>query len=220
MKRLLFILWIAVSSVSALQAEGFKWIGNRWWGISVSYSQKWYSYSAGGERHWGNYWAEGGNMQGVRFGVPVEPVFRYGLGVATGVYCEIYSCRNNAETARIEEAAMYFPFHALYRYDFNSKANIYVETGPGLTAGLVQRVIDPTDSKAHQYYIRFNDGSPRRVNAYWEAGIGASFGIFRFSALYSIGLTPSKRFFSTMGEMTHFYPVTPTRLTFTAAIMF
>lgn len=220
MKRSLFIFCLILTSAFSLKGEGFKWIGNQWWGISFSYAQKWYSYSAGGERHWTDYWGEGGHMTGVRFGIPIEPVFKYGLGVATGVYCEIYSCVNNAETARIEEAAMYFPFHALYRFQFRPKANFYIETGPAVTAGLVQRVIDPKDSDAHQYYIRFNDGSPRRNNVYWEAGFGFTVNIFRFSALYSVGLTPSKRFFSTMGEMTYFYPVTPTRLTISAGLVF
>lgn len=210
---------LVVASI-ACKAADFRWTGGRWWGISVSYSQKWYSYSAGGARHWVNFWGEGGNMQGVQFGVPVQPVIWRGLGVSSGVFCEIYSCRNKAYTARIEDVAMYFPLHALWQHRLNRTVSFHVETGPGLTVGVVQRVIDPTDSKANQHYVKFNNGTPRRVNFYWEAGLGATVGIFRFNVMYSIGLTPSERFFSTMGEMTEFYPATPTRLTFSAALVF
>ncbi len=220
MKRLLFILSFIVAVIVPVRSAEFRWIGSRWWGISVSYSQKWYSYSSGGERHWVNFWGEGGNMQGVQFGIPVQPVFRYGLGLSSGVFCEIYSCRNKAETSRIEDVALYFPLHAMWRHDLNSKVSLHVTTGPGLTVGMVQRVIDPTDSQAHQYYMKYNDGSPRRVNFYWEAGAGVTVGIFRFNAVYSIGLTPSRRYLSTMGAMTHFYAATPTRLTFSAALVF
>lgn len=220
MKRLLFILCLLAGITLPAAAGGFRWIGSQWWGISVSYSQKWYSYSAGGSRYWVDFWGEGGNMQGVQFGVPVQPVFRHGLGISSGVFCEIYSCVNNAETKRIEDVAMYFPLHAMWRLKLNRNVSFRFTTGPCLTVGICQRVIDPTDSKAHQYYMKFNEGAPRRVNLYWEAGVGATVGIFMFNVGYGIGLTPSERYLSTMGAMTHFYSARPTRLTFSAGLVF
>ncbi len=220
MKRLITAAVLALTCLTSLYAGDFQWIGARWWGISVSYSQKWYSYSAGGSRHWTNYWAEGGHMQGLRFGVPVQPLIYRDWGVSTGPYCEIYSCRNKAFTARIEDVALYFPFHAMWRHNFTPKFALQVETGPGLTVGMVQRVIDPTNSDNHQYYLPYNDGTPQRVNCYWEAGVAATVNIFRFSIDYGVGLTPAKRFFSTAGLMTNFYSVNPTRLTVSAALVF
>lgn len=211
-------MMLAICTV--LSASDFRWIGGRWWGISVSYSLKWYNYSSGGHRHECNFWGEPGKMQGIRFGIPVEPVFYRGFGISSGIFGEVYSCKNSNVTMRIEQAGLYFPFHALYRHNFNDRFSVSIATGPALTVGLIQKVIDPTDSTKKGFHMIFNDGSPRRCDCLWEVSVGATYRMFRFSAVYSVGLTPSRHFLSTAGAMREFVSATPMVVSINAGIAF
>lgn len=115
MRRIILCCLSCLAAVAA-SAGSLNWIGDRLWGFSLSYSMKWYTYSSGGSRNRVNYFGEGGPMQGIRFGVPFEPVFYRGIGLSTGIFGEVYSCKNDAETKRIELVGLYFPVHAMYRY--------------------------------------------------------------------------------------------------------
>ena len=159
-------------------------------------------------------------MQGIQFGIPIQPVFgKKGFGVATGVFGEVFSCKNKSETLRIEDVSLYFPFHGMWQYRFNKHFKINVETGPGLNVGLLQDVIDPKDSTKKGFHMRYGDGAPNRMNWYWEWGVGATYRLFRFSVIYSMGLTPNRHFLSTAGAQLHYYTAYPSKLSFNFSVM-
>lgn len=220
MKRKIMLTLLAAFSLTVLAADGIFRPGNRSWGISVSYSLKWYNYGAGGRRHDCNFFGEDGKMQGIRFGVPFEPRLQGDWGVSTGVFGEVYSCKNDLQTMRIEEAGMYFPVRGMWSHNFNSNVSLRLSTGVGLTVGLLQRIIDPTNSLNKGHNIPFDDGTPRRFNCYWEWEAGMTYRMFRFTACYSLGLTPSRRFLSTAGEKTEFFAATPMVISVTAGLVF
>lgn len=212
---------LLIASVGAYAEEpGTIWMGRGWWGIRCSFSTKWYAYHTGHKRHTCNFWGDDGHMQGVQFGIPIQPVFgNKGFGVSTGVFGEVFSCKNKAETMRIEDVSLYFPLHALWQYSVNERLKVSVETGPGINVGLLQDVIDPKDSSKDGFHMQFGNGSPNRVNWYWEWGIGLKYRLFKFSAVYSLGLTPNRHFLSTAGAQTHYYTAYPSKLSFNFAVM-
>lgn len=223
MKRQLFILlMLSVLVVADCHASDFRLFGGRWWGIRASYSLKWYTYRSGGHLNHCDFWGNEGVMQGIEFGLSIQP--RFGKlqrwGIATGVFGTVYSSVNSAETKRIEDVGLFFPFHVLYYHEFSRRFAFHAETGPGLNIGLLQDVIDPKDSTKKGYHLAFNQGSPRRVNWYWELGAGVSYRIFRFGIIYSLGLTQSHKFLSVNGLGSYFYSARPHRLTFNFGVMF
>lgn len=223
MKRQLFILLlIALVGSLGMQAAEFQWFGGRWWGVRVSYSLKWYTFHSGGKMRHANFWGEAGLMQGLEFGIPIQPRFgkKQAWGISTGVFGTVYSCVNDAQTRRIEDVGIYFPIHALYYHQFNRRFSIHAETGPGINVGILQDVIDPKDSTKKGYHLKFDEGSPRRVNWYWEFGVGATYRVFRFSVVYSLGLTKSYHFLSRYGLGHEYYPSRPHRLSFNVGLMF
>lgn len=222
MRKRLTLVLMALFMVALLSsAEGFRWIGGRWWGISLSYSLKWYSYSDGrGRTRSANYFGEDGRMQGIRFGIPVEPVFWRGLGISTGIFGEVFSCKNEAVTRRIELVGLYFPFHVMYRHNFTPRFSLGVSTGPALTVGLLQTMIDPTDSTRKGYHVKFGQGSPNRVDCLWEASVSAIYRMFRFSFVYSYGQTPHNSFLSVNGEDNNFDTAHTMVLSINAGIAF
>lgn len=159
-------------------------------------------------------------MQGIRFGVPFEPVFYRGIGLSTGIFGEVYSCKNRAETKRIELVGLYFPVHAMYRYRLSRSCALSVATGPALTVGLVQKIIDPTSSLIPGYHVAFDRGTPQRVNCLWEAALIANVKIFRFSVVYSVGLTPNRHFLSTDGAGINYYSTNSQGFSINAGLMF
>lgn len=219
MRRIILCCLTCVAAVAA-SAGSLNWIGDRLWGFSVSYSMKWYTYSSGGSRNRVNYFGEGGPMQGIRFGVPFEPVFYRGIGLSTGIFGEVYSCKNDAETKRIELVGLYFPVHAMYRYRLSRSCALSVATGPALTVGLVQKIIDPTNSLIPGYHVAYDRGTPQRVNCLWEAALIANVKIFRFSVVYSVGLTPNRHFLSTDGAGINYYSTNSQEFSINAGLMF
>lgn len=220
MKRGIIIFGIVLTTLCAAAGDALRLTGDGWWGISVSYSLKWYNYGSGGRRHDCNYFGQTGAMQGVRFGVPVEPRLINDWGVSTGVFGEVFSCKNDRDTKRIEEVGLYFPLRWMWNHRFNKNVSLRASTGPGLTVGLVQRIIDPTNSLNKGYNVAFNDGTPQRVNCYWEWEAGVAYRMFRFTACYSLGMTPSRRFLSVAGEKTDFVSAYPMIVSVTAGLVF
>lgn len=202
------------------QEPGTVWLGRGWWGIRCSFSTKWYTYSTGHQIHTCNFWGEDGHMQGVQFGIPIQPMLgKKGFGMASGVFGEVFSCKNKAETMRIEDVSLYIPFHGLWQYSVTERLKFNFETGPGLNVGLLQDVIDPKDSSKDGFHMQYGDGSPNRVNWYWEWGIGVKYRLFQFNVIYSLGLTPNRHYLSIGGAQSQFYTAHPSKLAFTFAVM-
>lgn len=220
MKRGILALGLLAAFIYSAAGERLHFTGDGLWGISVSYSLKWYNYGSGGRRHDCNFFGEPGAMQGIRFGVPVEPRLCGDWGISTGVFGEVYSTKNDRRTKRIEDVGLYFPVRGMWSRRLNKNVSLRAATGLGLTVGLLQRIIDPKNSLHKGYNLDFNDGTPQRVNCYWEWEAGVTYRMFRFTAAYSLGMTPSRRFLSVGGAKQEFISAYPMIVSVTAGLLF
>jgi tetratricopeptide (TPR) repeat protein len=102
-------------------------------GITAGYVQKYYDYT-----------------EGFQLGLRVEPLFKYGFGINTGINFEGYSTNLSFVIHGEEEFKQYalnIPLHLEYRLNFSKWFNIFAYGGPGLnivTSSLFEEYSIPT----------------------------------------------------------------------------
>lgn len=88
------------------------------WGITLGYAQKAFD-----------------NTQGIQLGLRIEPLFKYGFGLNTGLNIEAYST-DLGSTLKWEKSfdqyALNVPIHLEYRLNFSKWFNFFVYGGAGL----------------------------------------------------------------------------------------
>ena len=175
----------------------------REYGIAVSFIQKWYKVELDGSSANVDFWGEEHKMSGLRVGVPVQPLFGYGFGINTGLYCDIVFASNDdpylagGEDVLLTDVSLYMPVHLLYRLPLSETFSIFVNGGIGLDLGLAQtQSADGYDDLKLEYG---EEGMQNRFNVAGEFGGGIQFKALQLSAGYSIGLTNNKHFYETEG---------------------
>jgi hypothetical protein len=118
------------------------------WGLTLGYVQKKMDYF---------------NLDGVQFGLRVEPLFKYGFGLNTGILLEAYS--NDIESASYNDYesefgqfALNIPLHLEYRLNFSKWFNIFVYGGAGLD------VVTTSSFDNYAFPITFDYGGGLRIS--------------------------------------------------------
>lgn len=189
-------------------------------GFTVGYTMKWFSYKENGEGHNFNFFGHRGFMNGVMFGIPYQPHYYWGLGLDTGVFGEVYSCKDSRNYYRVEDIGMYVPVRAMYRVPFKEDLSAYFTTGVSFDLGIRMNLKIADDTSAGTQKLDYNRDTPRRFNTYYEIGGGFRALGFQFSVIYSLGMTRNYHFLSTNGMGDNYIPVRSRRLTFSAALLF
>lgn len=178
----------------------------REYGVAVSFIQKWYKVKYEGNSAGLDFWGDEHRMSGLRVGVPIQPLFGYGIGINTGLYCDMVFAFNDdpslagGEDVMLTDVSLYMPVHLLYRLPLSETFSIFVNGGIGLDIGLAQtQSADGYDDLELKYG---EDGMQNRFNVAGEFGGGVQFKALQLSAGYSIGLTDNKHFFGMEGVKT------------------
>jgi hypothetical protein len=75
------------------------------------------------------------NTEGIQFGLRIEPLFKYGFGINTGLNFEAYSSDSLSQLYDEEAFALYvlnLPLHLEYRLNFSKWFNVFAYSGVGL----------------------------------------------------------------------------------------
>lgn len=163
----------------------------RSFGFTVAYVQKWMHISDGRQSIGTNYFGEEKHMHGVQIGVPIQPIFGYGLGLNTGLYFECYfdgyeDYEYNDHT-NMEEYCLYMPIDLMFRLPLGENFSIFVNGGIGIDWSIETVLkMDGYDD----YKIDYSEeGAPNHFNFSGEMGGGIQYKSLQVSANYQIGLT-------------------------------
>lgn len=123
------------------------------WGLTAGYSEPDYS----------SYF----NLEGVHFGLRIEPLFKYGFGLNTGLVFGAYT--NDVASLDVGSQFVYYglsiPLQLEYRLNFSKKFNLFAYGGAGINV-LTNSTIDDNYSQALLEYgggfrvghVQFNFG--------------------------------------------------------------
>lgn len=117
-------------------------------GLSLGYVTKQWSLSQDGRSEKIGYWNDKKSLTGVQVGIRIEPQFKYGFGLNTGLYYEYYFSNSNEATiadednnelsckGKLQEHNLYLPVHFEYRLHFSDNFKVFFFGGIGLDYGL------------------------------------------------------------------------------------
>lgn len=95
-------------------------------GISFAYVQKWLNVSDGKGSKGMDYGGQERHMHGLQVGVPIQPYFKYGLGLITGIYYEAYFLDYPDDNVKeMVEHNMYIPLDLQFRLPISTEFSIY-----------------------------------------------------------------------------------------------
>ncbi|MCD8291831.1 MAG: outer membrane beta-barrel protein, partial [Prevotella sp.] len=163
-------------------------------GLSVGYVQKQWTYKSDGEKGKFGYWDDSKCICGLQAGIRVEPLFKYGFGLDTGLYYEFYYSKSDPLTEYGEtyspslvEHALYLPVHLEYRANISKLFQIFIYGGIGLDFGISAKL------KTNNDYLEYDDDNAyddywKRFNASLEYGGGIRIDRFQVDFTLSNGL--------------------------------
>ncbi len=168
----------------------------REFGLTAGYVQKWMHISDGKSSISTNYFGEEKHMHGFQIGVPVQPIFGYGLGLNTGLYFEAYfadwtDTENYGDKFNMTEYCMYMPVDLMFRLPLGENFSIYVNGGIGIDWSIETEL---TAEGYDDYKIDYGeDGAPNHFNFSAEFGGGIQYKALQVSGNYQIGLNNNSK---------------------------
>lgn len=142
-------------------------------GFSVGYVQKSWDVEDG---YRSKFWDRAEYVHGVQAGFRIEPLFKYGFGINTGVFYEFYYTEGVTDDYH-QEHALYIPLHLEYRLNFSRKFQLFFYGGASFDYALAD------SGSAHIY-----DYLDRSYNVSYEYGGGMRLWRLQFNFMVSRGL--------------------------------
>jgi hypothetical protein len=141
----------------------------RLFGLSVGYVKKqWEQKDENGTEKYG-VWEGDKFINGIQAGVRIEPLFKYGFGLNTGLFYEYYFAKSKELTgtytdapgtfqyqANYTEHSLYLPIHLEYRANISDNFQFFVEAGPSIDIGLSAKVTATEIDEKEPYYTETN----------------------------------------------------------------
>lgn len=174
------------------------------WGFSAAYVSKQWVSRGNGYIYRGNAaWApfeqcdpENQRMHGVQLGWHYNPCFKFGLGLHTGIFTEIYGTKTGQDVPQTDwnssfrEISLYVPLHLLYRFPVGEETALYLHGGLGFDYGLLGFYTN-SDAWAGNSYSSYygEEGFPDRFNMSSEIGFGMRYKRIMLNMQYSKGIT-------------------------------
>lgn len=148
-------------------------------GISVGYVQKYWSFESESGSSTFGYWDDSENIKGVQAGLRIEPQFKYGFALDTGLYYEFYYSESKPQVSddirfrpSFEEHSLYLPVHLEYRLNFSDNFQIFIYGGVGLDYSLSDKIKSNSEDIYYEDEEAYDRAIWRKFNASYEAGAG------------------------------------------------
>ena len=165
-------------------------------GISIGYVQKSWSYKEvdGGKGKIG-FWEGTNHIKGVQAGLRIEPLFKYGFGVNTGLYYEFYYSKSKPLVyageeykPTLQEHALYLPIHLEYRLHFSENFQLFFYGGIGLDYGISATLNTNNEHFTYDDTNAYHGSDWKKFNASLEYGGGIRIYMVQLNFSISKGL--------------------------------
>lgn len=150
-------------------------------GISVGYVQKQWAIKEDGvgETIKTGYWDDTKQLSGIQAGLRVEPLFKYGFGIDTGLYYEYYYSKSKPTSydgiefePSISEHSLYLPVHLEYRFNFCKAFQLFFYGGIGLDYVLSAKIKTNDEDLSYDKDDAYENASLKKFNTSLEYGGG------------------------------------------------
>ncbi len=164
-------------------------------GFSVGYVQKQWSVKSDGEKFKVGYWDDSKYISGVQAGIRVEPLFKYGFGIDTGLYYEFYYSKSKPQTSdgvefspSMQDHSLYLPIHAEYRLNFSDSFQAFFYGGVGFNLVVASSIKTNSDILEYDEDDAYRSLDFKKFNASVEFGGGLRYSCFQLNFTMSKGL--------------------------------
>lgn len=148
-------------------------------GISVGYVQKQWTVKENGESSKMGYWDDTKYLSGIQAGIRIEPLFKYGFGIDTGLYYEYYYSKSKPISydgiefePSISEHSLYLPVHLEYRFNFCKAFQLFFYGGIGLDYVLSAKLKTNDEDLSYDKDDAYENASLKKFNTSLEYGGG------------------------------------------------
>lgn len=140
---------------------------------------------------------KGKTLKGMQAGLHFQPCFKFGLGLYTGLFYELYvSTSKKYDYDMFIEHCAYVPVHLYYRIPFGRKVALSVHGGLGFNY-VIHGAYSAKDEDIEDYTDFYEeDGFPKKFNMAMEVGAGLRLGAFQLNFQYGKGLNDHKSYSS------------------------
>lgn len=136
-------------------------------GLSVGYVQKRWVWNQPDENvaeFHTDFWGEDKYIPGIQAGVRIQPQFKYGFGMSTGLFYEYYLDKCNDQTgtddmgysytydAKYQEHSLYIPINLEYRFTLAKNFSLFVNGGISMDVGLAGSIMATAEGEDQPYY--------------------------------------------------------------------
>ena len=159
-------------------------------GLSVGFVKKEYRITSDeSDGHYSfssDFWGEGSFIPGIQAGILIQPQFKYGFGLSTGLFYEYYWDKSNDATdeygtfySKFQEHSLYLPIKLEYRLVLAENFSLFVNGGISMDIGMAGSVGQFDEGESEPFYqddhIYASDdwpAAPKRFNFSYEFGGG------------------------------------------------
>lgn len=148
-------------------------------GFSIGYVQKQWAVKEEGETNKMGYWDDTKHLSGIQAGFRVEPLFKYGFGIDTGLYYEYYHSKSKPTSydgvefePTLNEHSLYLPIHLEYRLNFCKEFQLFFYGGIGLDYVLSAKLKTNNDELSYDEDDAYENAYLKKFNTSLEYGGG------------------------------------------------
>ncbi len=140
-------------------------------GFTMGWVQKHWAVknTSGGAAEKMGYWDDSKNINGMQVGIKIEPLFKYGFALNTGIFYEFYYSKGaesyyDGESYHpiLMEHVLYVPLHFEYRLNFSRKFQLFFYGGAGIDYGLRAKI------KTDNEYLSFDEDNGYKASGAWD----------------------------------------------------
>lgn len=115
----------------------------------------------------------------VRFGLTINPTFKYGIGIRTGAFLEyarekgdMPTGKSSSSTTTMHDLTVSIPFQISYRYELIKKLSFMIYTGPVIDLGAYRTNVSGGHKDENYYSNGLSTYREKGFNALWGIGAG------------------------------------------------